>query len=92
MTDLMIVEILKDDEWIERMFQDIIIGSKFRMRNPNTKELFVGDSGKTEFVAISKPYVKNIDVDHSVLTIDIRTTWKHGGFYVAGKKICSKEN
>jgi len=70
MKDLMMIEIYEDGEWIESLFQDITIGTKFRMRNPDTKELFVDDD-KTEFVATSECYVKNLDVGNSILTIDV---------------------
>lgn len=71
MGNLMIIEIYKDGEWIESSFEEIDIGCKFRMRNPDTKELFIGDNDEVEFVAASECYVKNLDVDHSILTVDV---------------------
>ncbi len=58
--DLMIVEIFNGENWEKdpgEPFGGIKIGSIFRLRNPHTKELFVGDNGKTEFEAISEPYI-----------------------------------
>lgn len=82
MEDLMVIEILKDEEWVESNFQDIVIGSKFRMRNPHTKEIFVGDSNKTEFIATSKPYTNKDGIG----TINIQSTWKYAGMKICGKK------
>jgi len=52
MTDLMIVEIQEDNEWVVKSFEDIEIGSLFRLRNPNSGELHVFE-GQTEFKATS---------------------------------------
>jgi len=83
MSDKMVVEIFKDEEWVESNFQSLVIGSKFRIRDPHTKEIFVGDNNHTEFIVTSKPYVNKDGIG----TVDIRPTWKY-----AGAKICNKTN
>ncbi len=72
MLDKMIVEILKDGEWVESNLRSLVIGSKFRIRDPLTKEIFVGDNNHTEFVITSKPY---IDKD-GIGTIVLENMWE----------------
>jgi hypothetical protein len=68
MEDLMIIEIYEGGEWIENDFQNIIIGSKFRMKNPKTGKLFIGEADKTEFIATSTPYSN----EKGIAMVDIR--------------------
>lgn len=82
MLDKMIVEIFKNREWLVDNFQDLVIGSKFRMRHPHTKEIFVGDDNRTEFVVISKPYTNEDGIE----TVDILPAWKYTGMGICDKK------
>ena len=66
MNNGMIIEILKD-EWTKIEFGELNIGDRFRMRYPETGELFVGDNGESEFVTISEPYLN----EHKIPTVNI---------------------
>ena len=71
MADLMIVEIFDGEKWEEGLgdpFGGVKTGSTFRLRDPNTREFFVGDNGKTEFVATDDPYLNDV----GIWTVNIR--------------------
>ncbi|KKM63176.1 hypothetical protein LCGC14_1514090 [marine sediment metagenome] len=67
MTDLMIIELFENGKWVEKSFGEIKIDDKFRMLYPDTKDLFIGDNNKTEFIASSEPY----ENEDGILTVDI---------------------
>ena len=67
MDDLMIIELFENGKWVEKSFGEIKIDDKFRMLYPDTKDLFIGDNNKTEFIASSEPY----ENEDGILTVDI---------------------
>jgi len=67
MEQLMIVEIHEEGEWRVLDFKDLEPGMKFRMWDPVTELLFVGDNGNTEFVASGHPY----ENEEGIATINI---------------------
>ncbi len=67
MADLMIIELFEDEEWEEIQFKELKDGDRFRMLDPDTKDLFIGDNNKTEFVAVLEPYYN----ENEVLTVRI---------------------
>ena len=68
MTDLMIIEKFESREWKELMFKELKDGDKFRMLDPDTKDLFIGDDNKTEFIAMSDPY----ENEDGILTVSVK--------------------
>ena len=67
MTDLMIIELFENGNWKEILFKELKDGDRFRMLDPDTKDLFIGDNNKTEFIATSDPY----ENEDGILTITI---------------------
>jgi len=65
MTDLMIIERLDNKEWKEIQFNELKDGDKFRMLDPDTKDLFIGSNNRTEFIADGSTYM-NDDEIHTV--------------------------
>ena len=55
MKDLRKVEVLINNEWVERDFAELRKGVKFKMFEP-TGEPVVDNEGETEWIAISDPF------------------------------------
>jgi len=58
-----LVEVLKDEKWVNCKFEDLKKGDKFRLFDIEEDKLIPVklENGKTEFNAISDPYVTNND-------------------------------
>ncbi len=67
MTDLMIIELFENGKWVEIQFKELKKGDRFRMLDPDTKDLFISDKNNTEFIASSEPY----ENEDGILTVDI---------------------
>ncbi len=65
----MIIELFESGGWKEIQFKELKDGDRFRMLHPDTKDLFIGDNNKTEFIATSEPY----ENEDGILTVDV---WK----------------
>ena len=80
MEQLMIVEIYEEGKWKVLEFKDLEPGMKFRVWDPLTELLFVGDNGDTEFIASGHPY----ENEEGAATIDI-VVEKPSGFECGGE-------
>jgi hypothetical protein len=67
MSDTMIVEINDGFYWKVVPFEDVMIGDKFRMRDPHTNEIYVNSNGKSVFLATSEPFLN----EDKVWTIEV---------------------
>ena len=68
MTDLMIVERFNDEEWKEIQFSELKEDDRFRMLDPDTKDLFIGSNNRTEFIAAGYPYMN----DDEICTVNVK--------------------
>lgn len=58
----MIIELLEEGNWKEIQFNELKDGDRFRMLDPDTKDLYIGDNNKTEFVTVLEPYYNEDEV------------------------------
>lgn len=63
----MIIELLEEANWKEIQFSELKDGDRFRMLDPDTKDLYIGDNNKAEFVVVLEPYYN----EDEVLTVQV---------------------
>jgi len=66
--NLMTVEIKTEDGWQASDFNEIEVGSVFRLVHPETDIVFENDNNESEFEATTEPY-KN---EYNVFQVDVK--------------------
>jgi hypothetical protein len=67
MSDNMIVEVSVNGDWKVVLFEEMMIGDTFRMRDPYTHEIYFNENNKSTFIATSNPFLN----EDGVWTIEI---------------------
>jgi len=66
-SEMMVIEKLVEDSWVDVEMETLVEGDIFRMFNPNGGSIHQDDNGETEFYVLGDPY---IHPEYKVWTVD----------------------